>query len=119
AELPWKVGGHGQESGPDGARIFTWHLAIATRPRLWMFSSVGPLGHDRDGNGGWEQRIAVQDTFSRPGEDVTLCTRTMTIEAYKHAPLPDALFQQVNPAKIDAYHRAIARELDALDDGNG
>ena len=43
----------------------------------------------------------------------------MTIEAYKHAPLPDALFQQVNPAKIDAYHAAIARELDALDDGNG
>ena len=40
----------------------------------------------------------------------------MTIEAYKHAPLPDALFEQVNPAKIDAYHAAIARELDALDD---
>jgi hypothetical protein len=28
--------------------------------------------------------------------------------------LPDELFQQVNPAKIDAYHAAIARELDAL-----
>jgi hypothetical protein len=24
---------------------------------------------------------------------------TMAIEAYKHAPLPDQLFQQVNPAK--------------------
>ena len=33
----------------------------------------------------------------------------------KHAPLPDALFQQVNPAKIDAYHAAIARELAALE----
>jgi hypothetical protein len=43
----------------------------------------------------------------------------MTIEAYQHAPLPDALFQQANPAKIDAYHRAIARELDALDDCDG
>jgi hypothetical protein len=32
--------------------------------------------------------------------------------------LPDALFQQVNPAKIDAHQAAIARELDALDDGN-
>jgi hypothetical protein len=28
------------------------------------------------------------------------------------------LFQQVNPAKIDAYHAAIARELDVLDDGD-
>jgi hypothetical protein len=28
------------------------------------------------------------------------------------------LFQQVNPAKIDAYHAAIARELDAVDDGD-
>ena len=70
-----------------------------------------PLGHDDDAT-------AVAQ-FSRPGHDITLFTRTMTIEAYKHAPLPDALFQQVNPAKIDAYHAAIARELDALDDGNG
>jgi hypothetical protein len=35
----------------------------------------------------------------------------MTIEAYKHAPLPDQFFQQANPAKIDAYHEAVAREL--------
>jgi hypothetical protein len=33
-----------------------------------------------------------------PGEEITLFTRTMTIEAYKHA--------------------AIARELDAVDDGH-
>jgi hypothetical protein len=55
-----KVGDTWQESGADGDRIFTWHLAIAMRPKLWMF----------------------------------------------------------NPAKIDAYHAAIARELDALDDGD-
>jgi hypothetical protein len=119
AELPLKVGDTWQESGPDGDRIFTWHLAIAMRPKLWMFNSVGPLGHDRAGKGGMEGRITVEYQFSRPGEDVTLFTRTMTIEAYKHAPLPDALFQQANPAKIDAYHRAIARELDGIDDGNG
>ena len=35
----------------------------------------------------------------------------MTIEAYKHAPLPDGYFRMVNPAHIDAYHAAIAREL--------
>jgi hypothetical protein len=117
-ELPLKVGDTWQESGADGDRIFTWHLAIAMRPKLWMFNSVGRLGHDGDGNGGMEGRITVQYQFTRPGEEITLFTRTMTIEAYKHAALPDALFQQVNPAKIDAYHAAIARELDALDDGD-
>lgn len=118
-ELPLDVGDTWQESGPDGDRIFAWQLAIATRPKLWMFNSVGRLGHDCDGNGGMEGRITVEYHFTEPGEDVTLFTRTMTIEAYKHAPLPDALFQQTNPAKIDAYHRAIARELDGIDDGNG
>jgi hypothetical protein len=116
--LPLTVGDIWQESGADGDRIFTWQLAIAAPPKLWMFNSIGPLGHDRDGNGGMAGRITVQYQFSRPGEEVTLFTRTMTIEAYKDAPLPDALFEQVNPAKIDAYHQAIARELDALDDGD-
>jgi hypothetical protein len=49
--------------------------------------------------------------ITRPGQDLTLFSRTMTIEAYKHAPLPDELFQQANPANIDAYHEAVAREL--------
>ena len=65
-----------------------------------------------------EGRITMQYHFTKPGQDTTLFTRTMTIEAYKHAPPPDALFEQVKPAKIDAYHAAIARELDALDDGD-
>ena len=38
-------------------------------------------------------------------------SRTMTIEAYKESPLPDALFRVVNPANIDKYHAAVAREL--------
>lgn len=109
--LPLKVGDTWTESGPEGGRIFTWHLAIAMRPKLWMFNSVGRLGHDPDGSGGMEGRITVQYHFTEPGAGVTLFTRTMTIEAYKHAPLPDALFTQANPAKIDAYHAAIAREL--------
>lgn len=48
-----------------------------------------------------------------PGPDITLFTRTMTTEAYRHAPLPDKYFMMVNPANIDAYHAAIARELAA------
>jgi hypothetical protein len=116
-ELPLKVGDTWQETHPDGHRIFTWHLAIAMRPKLWVFNSVGALGHDRNGNGGMAGRITVQYQFTRPGEEITLFTRTMTVEAYKDAPLPDGFFRTVNPAKIDAYHAAIARELDALDDG--
>ena len=118
--LPLKVGDTWQEAGSDGDRIFTWHLAIAMRPRLFVFNSVGRLGHDRDDpggvNSGLEGRITVEYRFTRPGQDVTLFTRTMTIEAYKHAPLPDQLFQQANPARIDAYHAAVARELGRASD---
>ncbi|MDQ2628800.1 MAG: SRPBCC family protein [Actinomycetota bacterium] len=109
--LPLQVGDTWAEAGPDGERIFTWQLAIATRPRLWVFSSVGRLGHDRNGNGGMEGRITVQYHFTQPAEGSTLFTRTMTVEAYRHAPLPDGFFRVVNPAKIDDYHAAIAREL--------
>jgi hypothetical protein len=109
--LPLRIGDTWTEAGPDGDRIFSWHLAIAMRPTLWVFNSVGRLGHDRDGNGGMEARITVQYHFTQPGEGITLFTRTMTIEAYKHAPLPDAFFRTVNPANIDAYHAAIVREL--------
>ena len=110
-ELPLKVGDTWEEAGPDGDRIFSWQLAIAMRPSLFVFNSVGRLGHDRHGNGGMEGRITVSYRFTRPGRDITLFSRTMTIEAYKHAPLPDQLFQQANPAKIDAYHEAVARGL--------
>ncbi|MBO0677145.1 SRPBCC family protein [Mycolicibacterium sp. S2-37] len=110
-ELPLRVGDTWQEGGPDGDRIFTWHLAMATRPSLWVFTSVGRLGHDREGNGGMEGRITVRYHLTRPGRDLTLFSRTMTIEAPRHAPMPDAFFRIVNPANIDRYHEAIAREL--------
>jgi hypothetical protein len=96
-EMPLQVGDTWEESGEDGDLIFTWQLAIAMRPRLWVFNSVGALGHHRDGRGGMEGRITVQYQFTRPGEEITLFTRTMTIEAYKHAPLPDALFRASQP----------------------
>lgn len=116
-DMPLRVGDTWTEAGPDGERIFTWHLAIAVRPTMWVFTSVGRLGHDREGNGGMEGRITVQYHFTQPGQDVTLFTRTMTIEAPKHAPLPDGFFRIVNPANIDTYHRAIARELDSATTG--
>ena len=52
--LPLNIGDVWTEAGPDGNRIYTWHLAIAMRPRMWVFNSVGRLGHDRDGNGGMD-----------------------------------------------------------------
>jgi len=112
--LPLQVGDTWAETGPDANRIFTWQLAIAVQPKLFVFNSVGRLGHDRDGNGGLDGRMTIQYHFTTPGHDVTLFTRT-TIEAYKHAPLPDTFFRIVNPAHIDAYHTAVARELDAAD----
>lgn len=113
-ELPLKVGDTWEEAGPDGDRVFSWQLAAAVRPTLFVFTSIGRLGHDRAGGifqGGMEGRITVAYRFTRPGQDITLFSRTMTIEAHKHAPLPDQLFLQTNPAKIDAYHEAVAREL--------
>jgi len=106
-ELPLKVRRHpGKNPAPEGDRVFTWHLAIAMRPRLWMFNiSVGRLGHDRDGGMGGPHHGPIPVSPDRARR--SRCS-PRTIEAYKHAPLPDALFQQVNPAKIDAYHTAIA-----------
>jgi hypothetical protein len=113
--LPLQVGDTWDEAHPDPTkdRVFTWQLAMAVRPSLFVFSSVGRLGHDTGGNGGLEGRMTIEYHFNRPGEDVTLFTRTMTIEAYKHAPLTDGFFRMVNPAHIDAYHAAVARELGA------
>ncbi|GBE63802.1 hypothetical protein MFM001_02640 [Mycobacterium sp. MFM001] len=110
-QVPLKVGDTWVEAGPAGDKLFTWHLAIAMRPQLFVFNSVGRLGHDRDGNGGLDGRMTIEYHFTSPGQGVTLFRRTMTIEAYKDAPLPDAFFRIVNPANIDAYHAAVAREL--------
>ena len=114
ADLPLKVGDTWTESGPAGDRIYTWRLAVATRPKLWVFSSVGKLGHDPEGNGGMDGRFTIKYHFTQPGENITLFTRTMTIEAYKDSPLPDELFKHTNPANIDKYHAGVARELAAL-----
>lgn len=111
--LPLRVGDTWDEAHPDPEkdRVFTWQVAMAVRPSLFVFSSVGRLGHNSQGDVGLEGRMTIQYHFTRPGDGVTLFTRTMTIEAYKHAPLPDGFFRMVNPAHIDAYHAAVAREL--------
>ena len=109
--LPLKVGDTWDESHPERDVTFTWQLAVAMRPKLWIFNSVGRLGHDSDGNGGMEGRMTIEYHFTHPGQDLTLFTRTMTIEAYKDSPMPDGFFRIVNPARIDEYHVAIAKAL--------
>ena len=54
--------------------------------------------------------IADLDCLAQ-AQGVTLFTRTMTVEAYKDQPMPDGFFRIVNPANIDSYHAAVAREL--------
>ncbi len=104
-ELPLKVGDTWNEAGPDGERIFTWHLAIAMRPKLWVFNSVGNLGHDSDGNGGMDGRITVQYHFTQPGDGITLFTRTMTVEAYKDISAARRLLPHRQPGQ----HRQLPR----------
>ena len=116
-ELPLKVGDTWEEAGPDGDRIFSWQLAIAVRPSLFVFTSIGRLGHDRNDPGGLksglEGRITVSYRFTGPGHDLTLFSRTMTIEAYKHAPLPDPLFEQANrPRSMPITRPSRANSLD-------
>jgi hypothetical protein len=111
--MPLEVGDTWDEAHPDPAkdRVFTWQLAIAVRPTLFVFTSVGRLGHDSAGAGGLEGRMTIEYHFTLPSPGVTLFTRTMTIETYQHAPLHDGFFRMVNPTYIDSYHAAIAREL--------
>jgi hypothetical protein len=83
-DVPLKVGDTWVEGGPEGGdKLTTWHLAIAIRPRMWVFNSVGRLRHDRNGDGGREGRITVTYRFTEPGPDITLFSRTMTIESYR------------------------------------
>jgi hypothetical protein len=56
--------------------------------------------------------MTIEYHFTQPDDGVTLFTRTMTIEAFKDTPLSDGFFRMVNPAHIDAYLAAIARELE-------
>jgi hypothetical protein len=110
---PLRVGDTWTEAHPEKDRVFTWQLAIAIRPRMFVFTSMSNLSHDSHGNGGFEGRMTISYQFTQPGEDVTLFNRSMTIESYRNTPLHDGFFRMANPAYIDGYHAGIARELDA------
>lgn len=94
--------------------IYDFVTNPANRPRTCPGSAhITGLPDDRPLKVGdiWAEAGPDGDrAFTRQLANVAPFTRT-TIEDNKHARLPDQLFQQANPAKIDAYHAAIAREL--------
>jgi len=109
---PLKIGGTWVETGPNG-ELYSWHVAIAVRPRIWVCSTFGPIGHDKDGGGGIEGRITVQYRFLRPGGEGTLFERTMTVETYREAPMPDSVFASMNPTQSEIYFANIRAALEA------
>jgi len=111
SDSPLNIGDAWVETGPRG-ELYSWHVAIAARPRIWVCSTFGPIGHERDGNGGVEGRITVEYRFLRPGGDITLFQRTMTVESYKESPMPDSVFASLNPTQSEIYFANIRAALE-------
>ena len=109
---PLKIGDTWVETGPRG-ELYSWHVAIAVRPRVWVCSTFGPNGHVQDGGGGVEGRITVQYRFLRPGGNITLFQRTMVVETYKESPMPDSVFASMNPTQSEIYFDNIRAALEA------
>jgi hypothetical protein len=111
-DAPLRIGDTWVETGPRG-ELYSWHVAIAVRPRIWVCSTFGPIGHDKNGGGGVEGRITVQYRFLRPGGDITLFQRTMIVESYKESPMPDSVFTSMNPTQSEVYFDNIRAALEA------
>jgi hypothetical protein len=106
-----KVGDTWIETGPREER-YSWQVAMAVRPRLWVCNTTGRLGHDADGRGGYEGRIVMHYRFLRPGGDLTVFQRSYQTETYAGAVLPDVFFTSMNPVHAETFFAGIARELD-------
>ncbi len=76
-----KIGDTWYEGGPGGGdKLTTWHLAIAVRPTLFVFNSLGRLRHDRDGNAGRE--LAYTLVTSMTTADRQACEREL-LDVYR------------------------------------
>ena len=109
-ELPLKVGDCWTETGPRG-ECYSWQVAMAHRPELWVCHTLGRLGHEADGSGGVAGRIRIEYRFSRPGGGITLFRRTYITESVPGEVLPDIFLTSMNPAHAETYFEGIAREL--------
>lgn len=105
-----EVGDRWVETGPRGER-YSWQVAMARRPELWVCTTLGRLGHEKDGSGGVEGNIRIEYRFSRPGGGITLFERTYITESVPGVALPDIFLTSMNPAHAETYFEGIAREL--------
>ena len=110
AHVPLVVGDTWAETGPHG-EIYSWQLAVAVRPLLWVSTTTGRLGHAGDGSGGREGKITVEYRFLQPGCGDTLFQRTMTMDVVRESPFSDEFYGAFNPVHAERYFTAIAREL--------
>lgn len=111
-DLPLKVGDGWVETGPRNER-YSWQVAVAVRPTLWVCNTIGRLGFEADGSGGVDGRIEIRYRFLRPGGDITVFQRTYMTESYQGTVLPDIFLTSMNPAHAETYFKGIARELES------
>ena len=109
-DMPLQVGDSWVETGPRQER-YAWQVAMAVRPSLWVCTTVGRLGYEADGSGGFDGRIEIRYRFLRPGADITVFQRTYITENCKGSVLPDVFLTSMNPVHAETYFAGIAREL--------
>lgn len=91
----------------------SWTLITAERPRKWVIQQIDDIGQPTDGGTGVAGITTISYVFEPIADGTTLFTRTLHCELPKGARIPDELLvARAQPAGIDAYHAAIARELD-------
>ncbi|MDP9090253.1 MAG: SRPBCC family protein [Pseudomonadota bacterium] len=93
----------------------SWTLIIAERPRKWAIQQVDRIGEQADGTGGVDGITTIVYSFQQLSERVTIFHRSLTTELPRGVRIPDELLiVRGQPAGIDGYHDAVARELDAM-----
>ena len=93
----------------------TWTLIAAERPRKWLIQQVDGMGQPINGGPGVEGITTISYEFESVDQSSCLFTRTLRCVLPRGVRMPDELLVAcAQPAGIDAYHAAIARELDKL-----
>lgn len=99
----------------DFACRSTWTLIAAERPRLWVIQQVDRIGEQEDGSGGVEGITTITYRFEPVGGYRVIFHRSLHCELPRGVRIPDALLiARAQPAGIDGYHDAVARELDRM-----
>ena len=90
-------------------------LIIAERPRKWAIQQVGRIGEQADGTGGVDGITTIIYSFEPVSEAMTIFHRSLNTELPRGVRIPNELLVvRGQPAGIDGYHDAVARELEAI-----